>query len=149
MEQENKKVEFVSLNDVLNENLDLVTGEVDVELVNGKVIKLPIKAITAETEAAIRKKCTKYVQTKQGRFPELDDAKYNAKIIEAGTDSSRTNLDWGSQELATKVGAVVPAAEFTVPKVLSLGGIVKAAEEITRLSGLDIPMNEAVEAARD
>lgn len=149
-EKEVLKPSFASLDDLLSVNPDDAKySEENVELVNGKVIKLPIKSITADKEAEIRKAATKYITTPKGRFPQLDDLRYNVLIIEAGTDSNRTDINWKDPNLAKKLGAPVPNPEFTIPKLLSLGGLSKASLAIIELSGLDSSFEDKVEAVKN
>ncbi|MED0679704.1 hypothetical protein P4S83_17715 [Aneurinibacillus thermoaerophilus] len=140
---ENQTIEFISLEDILNEDLSAVSTEIPVQLINGKYTKLKIKSITQEQEAKIRKRCTRYEGGKRGmKTPVINDELYNPLIIAAATE-----VDWGM--FAEKVGATVPAPEFIIPKVLSIGGIVHAVQEIQRISGLDEDMDELVKAAKN
>ncbi|GED16760.1 phage tail assembly chaperone [Aneurinibacillus migulanus] len=138
-----ENIEFISLEEILSEDLNVVTEEVPVQLINGKYLKLEIKSITQEVEAKIRKRCTRYEGSKKSaRTPVLDDALYSSLLI-----AEATNVDWGM--FAEKVGAKVPAPEFIIPKVLSLGGIVQATQGITRISGLDEEMEDLIAAAKN
>lgn len=144
-------LEFASLEDLLQEDISQrATGEVEIELVNGKDIKLPLQAISPDEEQAIRKRATKYVNGKRGgRFAETDDLLYNCLVIAKATDTNRTNINWNSKDLADKVGARIPAPEFIIPKFLSLGGIGTAVEAITELSGIKDTFDVQVEAAKN
>lgn len=143
-------LEFASLEDLLNQNINEVArGEAEVKLKNGKAIKLPIKAVGADVVERIRKQCTKHVQTRTGRFSELDELRYNCLLIAEGTDETRTNIRWNDPELAKKVGVRTPAPEFIIPKIISVGGINELSLKIAALSGTDIPFEDMVEAAKN
>lgn len=134
-----KKNQFASLDDLFAVNTDdRVRGELEVQTIDGKYIVLPMKSVDAEEEQNIRKSAIKKIPQGKGKPPleQMNEAKYNALMIAAATDETRTNIDWKSPELAKKVGAPVPNPEYIVPKILSLGGIVKATDYIVELSGL-------------
>ncbi len=138
-----EKIQFVSLEDILSEDLSVVTEKIPIQLINGKYIELEIKSITQEEEVKIRKRCTKYEGSKKGvRTPVLDEVLYSSLMIAAATD-----VDW--KKFAEKVGAQVPAPEFIIPKLFSMGGIVRATQGITRLSGIDEDMEDLIEAAKN
>lgn len=142
--------EFLSLEDLLEINTnERPIGEINVELVNGKLVKLPIKSVTADEEKAIRRQATKIVRTNRERFEDTNDLVYNSLLIDKATDKDRTNLNWRSKELAEKVGAKTPSPEFIVPKLLSLGGIIEAVQEITKLSGIKDDFEKQVEAVKN
>ncbi|AYF06337.1 hypothetical protein MLA2C4_11845 [Bacillus mobilis] len=148
-----QKKQFASLEDLFGVNTDeRVRGEVKVQTIDGKYFVLPMKSIDAEEEQKIRKTSTTKVPQKKGLPPleQMNEAKYNALMIAAATDETRTNIDWKSPELAKKVGAPVPNPEFIVPKFLSLGGIVKATQYIVELSGLgQDSMEEEIDAVKN
>lgn len=138
-----ENIEFVSLEEILSEDLNFVTEKIPVQLINGKYLQLEIKSITQEAEAKIRKRCTRYEGSKKSvRTPVIDDVLYHPLIIAEATD-----IDWGM--FAEKVGAKVPAPEFIIPKLLSIGGIFHAVQEIQRISGIDEEMDDLVRAAKN
>jgi hypothetical protein len=143
-------IEFTSLEDLLSQDIqEVARGEADVSLKNGKLIKLPIRAVGAEVTERIRKQCTRHVQTRTGRFAELDELRYNCLLIAEGTDTTRTNIRWNDPALAKKVGVKTPAPEFVIPKVLSVGGINELSLKIAALSGTNIPFDDMVDAAKN
>ncbi|MDM5193546.1 hypothetical protein QUG02_11215 [Bacillus hominis] len=148
-----QKKQFASLDDLFGVNTDeRVRGKVKVQTIDGQYIVLPMKSLDADTEQKIRKTSTTKIPQKKGMPPleQMNEAKYNALMIAAATDETRTNIDWSSPELQKKVGAPVPNAEFIVPKILSLGGIVAAAQYIIELSGLgQDSMEEEIEAVKN
>lgn len=147
-----KNTQFASLDDLFKVNKDdRVHGEVDVQLINGDKVKIPFKSITADEEQNIRKVSARKIKQPNGSFlTEQDEAKYNALLIDAATDKKRTNIEWNSQELADKLGLPSPAVWVTIPKLLSLGGIVAATQYIIRLSGLgETSFEEDVEAVKN
>ncbi|WP_319618303.1 phage tail assembly chaperone [Bacillus cereus group sp. BfR-BA-01700] len=134
-----QKKQFASLDDLFGVNTDeRVRGEVQVQTIDGKYIVLPMKSVDADEAQKIRKASIKKIPQGKGApmLEELNETKYNALMIAAATDETRTNINWSSPELQKKVGAPVPNPEFIVPKILSLGGIIKAADFIVELSGL-------------
>ncbi|MGD2273217.1 phage tail assembly chaperone [Bacillus wiedmannii] len=147
------RVQYASLDDLFAVNTDeRVRGEVKVQTIDGKYIVLPMKSLDADTEQKIRKTSTTKVPQKKGLPPleQMNEAKYNALMIAAATDETRTNINWSSPELQKKVGAPVPNPEFVVPKILSLGGIVKATQFIVELSGLgQDSMEEEIDAVKN
>lgn len=148
-----QKKQFASLEDLFGvDTNERVRGEVKVQTIDGKYFVLPMKSIDAEEEQKIRKTSTTKIPQKKGLPPleQMNEAKYNALMIAAATDETRTNIDWKSPELAKKVGAPVPNPEFIVPKFLSLGGIVKATQYIVELSGLgQDSMEEEIDAVKN
>lgn len=142
--------EFLCLEDLLQVNAnDRQKGKAEIELVNGKTVCIPIQAVTADEEAAIRKRATRSIPTKRGRVQETNDLLYNSLLIAKATDQSRTNLNWQSKELAEKVNAKVPAPEFIIPKFISIGGIIELVDKITSLSGLKDDFDDQVDAVKN
>ncbi|MEH0979231.1 hypothetical protein AB1I92_07825 [Bacillus mobilis] len=148
-----QKKQFASLDDLFGVNTDeRVRGEVKVQTIDGQYLVLPMKSVDADEEQKIRKTSTTKVPQKKGMPPleQMNEAKYNALMIAAATDETRTNIDWKSPELQKKVGAPVPNPEFVVPKILSLGGIVKATQYIVELSGLgQDSMEDEIESVKN
>lgn len=147
------KVQYASLDDLFAVDTDdRVRGDITVQTIDGKYLKLPMKSVDAEVEQKIRKTSSTKIPQKKGLPPleQMNEAKYNALMIAAATDETKTNINWSSPELQKKVGAAVPNPEFIVPKILSLGGIVKATQFIVELSGLgQDSMEEEIDAVKN
>lgn len=147
-----KQPQFGSLEDLLGvKKDDRVLGKETVQLINGKNITIPFKSITADEEQAIRKAATRRIRQGNGTFlTEQDEAKYNALIIDAATDTTRTDIRWNSQELANNLDLPSTAVWLTIPKILSLGGIAKATQYIIGLSGIgSTSFDEDVETVKN
>jgi 4-hydroxy-3-methylbut-2-en-1-yl diphosphate synthase IspG/GcpE len=149
MSEQKNTVQFSTLEDLLSTDIETTRDQVEVELRGGKKIILPIISVDPDVEADIRKKCTRYIKDKTQRFPVVDDLKYNCLMINAATDTERTTIRWNDKKLAEKVGAMAAAPLEVIPKVLSLGGIVKAIEKISEISGLKQSFDELVEEAKN
>ncbi|KIV55055.1 hypothetical protein AM501_26870 [Aneurinibacillus migulanus] len=149
VKNERETVQFSSLEELLSTDIDTTRDQVTVTLRGGNEITLPIVSVDPDVEAAIRKKCTKYLKDKAQRFPVIDDLKYNCLMIDAATDTTRTTIRWNDKKLADKVGAMIATPIEVIPKVLSLGGIVKAIERISEISGLNQNFDEMVEEVKN
>ncbi|EMA6344885.1 hypothetical protein U3450_003943 [Bacillus cytotoxicus] len=150
--KENNKPKFASLEDLFAVNVDdRVRGEVQIQAVNGHMLSIPFKSITADEEQNIRKAATKRIKLPNNQFQEVqDESKYNALLIATATDETRTNIKWDSPELAQKIGVPVPSPWLIIPKMLSLGGIVTATQFIIELSGLgNNSFEEDIEAVKN
>ncbi len=148
-----QKKQFASLEDLFGVDTDdRVRGEKKVQTIDGNYIELPLKSIDADVAQSIKKASTRKIPQGKGvpMLEELNEAKYNALMIAAATDETRTNINWKSPELAQKVKAPTPAPEFVVPKILSLGGIVAATQYIIELSGLgQDSMEDEIDAVKN
>ncbi|EOV9528858.1 hypothetical protein ACN5TA_004012 [Bacillus cytotoxicus] len=150
--KENNKTKFASLEDLFSVNVDdRVRGEAQIQAINGHMLSIPFKSITAEEEQSIRKAATKRIKQPNGQFLEVqDEQKYNALLIATATDETRTDIKWDSPELAQKIGVPVPSPWLIIPKMLSLGGIVTATQYIIELSGLgNNSFEEDIEAVKN
>ncbi|MFY0147812.1 phage tail assembly chaperone [Bacillus cytotoxicus] len=150
--KENNKTKFASLEDLFSVNVDdRVRGEAQIQAINGHMLSIPFKSITAEEEQSIRKAATKRIKQPNGQFLEVqDEQKYNALLIATATDETRTDIKWDSPELAQKIGVPVPSPWLIIPKMLSLGGIATATQYIIELSGLgNNSFEEDIEAVKN
>ncbi|PFW61551.1 hypothetical protein [Bacillus sp. AFS075034] len=133
-----KTTQFASLEDLFGVNTEeRVRGKANVQAIDGTMLELPFKSITAEEEQSIRKASTKKIKLPNNQFQEIqDDKKYNALLIVTATDERNTDIKWNDTRLADKLGLPAPSPELIIPKMLSLGGIVTATQYIIQLSGL-------------
>lgn len=134
-----------ALQDFLNANLvDGITDEVVIsdrfKDGNGKLLKFKIKAMTNREFDDIRKRCT---EIKKGRKVEFNAQKFNIAVITENT----LNPDFKDAASIQKVGCATP--EDYLNKVLLAGEIATLANEIQKLSGFDVEMEDLVEEAKN
>ena len=133
------------LQDFLNANpIDNLTDEVVVSArfrdKDGKPLKFKIKAMTSREFDDIRRRCT---EVKKGRKLEFDAQKFNLEVIIHHT----IEPDFKNAESIKKLGCTTP--EEYLNKVLLAGEMAELANQIQKLSGFDVDMNDLVEEAKN
>lgn len=113
---------------------------------NGNPIPWKFGAVDGETEAAIRKQCTKRmpVPGKKGMFmPETDYDLFNLKLAVATIKFP----DLNNAELQNSYG--VMGAENLLQKMLLPGELAKVKQIAAEVNGFDLELNELVEQAKN
>lgn len=133
-----------TLQDFLNSNpVDDMVAEVVIsdrfKDKDGNLLKFKIKAMTNRTFDELRRKCTKI----RGRKTDFDANAFNISVVIENTISP----DFKDAESLKKLNCMSP--DQYVERVLLAGEIVQLAQEISKLSGFDVEMDELVEEAKN
>ncbi|MBB6670281.1 phage tail assembly chaperone [Cohnella nanjingensis] len=134
-----------ALQDFLNSNpIDQLTDDVVVSArfrdKDGNPLKFKIKGMTNREFDDIRRRCT---EVKKGRKVEFDAHKFNTAVIINHTIVP----DFKDAESIKKMGCTTP--DEYLNKVLLAGEISELVNQIQKLSGFDVDMNELVEEAKN
>jgi hypothetical protein len=134
-----------TLQDFLNANpVDNLTDEVVVSArfrdKDGKPLKFKIKAMTNKTFDDLRKRFTR---VGKGRKVEFDAAGFNTAVVIEHT----LDPNFKDAESIKKLGCTTP--EEYLNKVLLAGEMAELANQIQKLSGFDVDMNDLIEEAKN
>lgn len=113
---------------------------------DGKAIKWQFGAVGGDTDAALRKECTRRVPVpmKKGlMMPELDGNRYSLKLAIATIKFP----DLNNVELQNSYGAM--DAEQLLQKMLLPGELIKVKEIVQEVNGFDQSMDELVDEAKN
>ncbi|QTD43497.1 phage portal protein [Sporosarcina sp. Te-1] len=135
---------FLAQNVMKVENIKYAASKRIVQ--EGKPVEWEIGAITGEEDEALRKECTKRVPVpgKRNAFiPETDFTKYLSKLVVKCTIFPNLN----DAELQNSYG--VMGAEELVKTMLTPGEYADYAAKVQEVNGFNIPLDEAVEEAKN
>lgn len=135
---------FLAQNAMKVENEKYVASKRFVD--EGKPVEWEICGITGEEDEALRKSCTKRkpVPGKRNMYaPETDYAEYVAKLVVRCTVFPNLN----DADLQNSYG--VMGAEAAVKKMLTPGEYADLANKVQEINGFDVPLDEAVDEAKN
>lgn len=138
-----------ALKDFLLENSDAISKDVEVAISprfkdkDGKLLKFKIRPMNGEEFGSYQKQCTNIKMNGKKRETSFDSAKFNNLCI------INHCVDPNFKEADFLKGLGVQTPEQAVAKVLLAGEIVELGNQISRLSGFDVDINEEIEEAKN
>jgi hypothetical protein len=129
------EVTFISLEDVLGKQDDLLTALKQDTIETAKLGKLPVTQLDNTEYKTIKKDCMSFVKGPNGRMqPDLDDDKLMLEVVIKAVDKdTRSNFTFADKKLLEKLG--VTTATQAAEKLLSPGEIFNAAMIVQEISG--------------
>lgn len=126
---------FISLEDILDRDLDELKAVANSEFETEKIGSVPYSAITYAEYKQAKKDCVRFEPDGSGGVKtEIDDDRLMIKIILASVDKDkRSNFTFASKTLLEKLN--VSTAEAAVGTLLSPGEIVNFAIAVQNISG--------------
>lgn len=137
------------LKDFLVENSDIVSKEIEVPISprfkdkEGKLLKFKIKPMSGDEFGKYQKQCTSIDFNKKKRETQFDSGKFNLLCIV----NHCIDPDFKDASFLKELGVQTP--EQAVSKVLLAGEIVELGNQISKVSGFDVDINEEVEKAKN
>lgn len=137
------------LKDFLIENADVVGKEVEVPISprfkdkEGKLLKFKIKPMSGDEFGRYQKQCTSIDFNKKKRETQFDSGKFNMLCIV----NHCIDPDFRDSSFLKDLGVQTP--EQAVSKVLLAGEIVELGNQISKISGFDVDINEEIEKAKN
>lgn len=137
------------LKDFLIENSDIVSKEIEVPISprfkdkEGKLLKFKIKPMSGDEFGKYQKQCTSIDFNKKKRETQFDSGKFNLLCIV----NHCIDPDFKDASFLKELGVQTP--EQAVSKVLLAGEIVELGNQISKVSGFDVDINEEVEKAKN
>lgn len=137
------------LKDFLIENADAVNKEVEVPISprfkdkDGKILKFKIKPMSGDEFGKYQKQCTTINMSGKKRETTFDSGKFNMLCIV----NHCVDPDFKEADFLKGLGVQTP--EQAVSKVLLAGEIVELGNQISKVSGFDVDINEEIENAKN
>ena len=137
------------LKDFLLENADVITKEVEVAVSprfkdkDGNLLKFKIRPMSGDEFGKYQKQCTTLNVMGKKKETSFDSGKFNVMcIVNHCVDPSFKEADFLK-------GLGVQTPEQAVSKVLLAGEIVELGNQISKISGFDVDINEEIENAKN
>ena len=137
------------LKEFLVENSDIVGKEVEVPISprfkdkDGNLLKFKIRPMTGDEFGKYQKQCTTINVNGRKKETSFDSGKFNLLcIVNHCVDPDFKEADFLKQ-------LAVQTPEQAVSKTLLAGEIVELGNQISKISGFDVDINEEIEAAKN
>lgn len=137
------------LKDFLLENADVISKEVEVPVSprfkdkDGNLLKFKIRPMSGDEFGKYQKQCTTMNVMGKKKETSFDSGKFNVMCI------VNHCIDPNFKEADFIKGLGVQSPEQAVSKVLLAGEIVELGNQISRISGFDVDINEEIENAKN
>lgn len=137
------------LRDFLLENADVIEKEIEVPVSprfkdkEGNLLKFKIRPMSGDEFGKYQKQCTTMNVMGKKKETSFDSGKFNVMCIV----NHCIDPNFKEAEFIKKLGVQSP--EQAVSKVLLAGEIVELGNQISKISGFDVDINEEIENAKN